>query len=373
MKKIIYLANARMPTEKAHGIQIAKMCEAFAKQEISLELVLPRRFNSIKQDIFEYYRIKKSFTIKKLPCLDLISLNIPRIGLWIESISFALSSFFYLVSRKADVIYSRDSSILFLPALIGRKIVVEMHNLPGHLFFHRLVLEKAEAIIVLTRQLKLALTEKDVEKDKILVAADGVDLGFFNIDETREECRKRLNLPLDKKIVLYLGSLYPSKGVQTLADASRLLPANIKILLVGGPQEEKRKFEKRNQALKNILLLGHRPYSQIPFFLKAADIFVLPNSEKSEASKKWTSPMKMFEYMASQRPIVASDLPSIREILDEETAILVKPGNSSGLAQGIERLLENDELAQALVQRSFEKVKNYTWLKRSVRILDFIE
>ena len=62
--KIIYLANVRLPTEKAHGIQIVKMCEAFAGLGLEVELVVPNRLNSIQDDIFDYYGVKKNFVLK---------------------------------------------------------------------------------------------------------------------------------------------------------------------------------------------------------------------------------------------------------------------------------------------------------------------
>ena len=88
--KIIYLANARIPTEKAHGIQIMKMCEAFSDADAKILLLIPRRINWIKEDPFEYYGIKKNFRIKKLPTIDLIPLDfiLGNLALWIQAISF---------------------------------------------------------------------------------------------------------------------------------------------------------------------------------------------------------------------------------------------------------------------------------------------
>ena len=74
MKKLVYIANARIPTEKAHGIQIMKMCEAFSAQVVDVELVLPRRLNRIKENPFDYYGVKKNFKITKLPTIDFITL-----------------------------------------------------------------------------------------------------------------------------------------------------------------------------------------------------------------------------------------------------------------------------------------------------------
>ena len=121
------------------------------------------------------------------------------------------------------------------------------------------------------------------------------------------------------------------------------------------------------------MIIGYRSHSEIPYWLKAADVLVLPNSGKEEISKYWTSPIKMFEYMASKRPIMASDLPSIREILNEGNAILVQPDNPQGLAEGIRKVLENKNLAEKISARAFDDVKQHTWAKRAEKILDFIK
>ena len=150
MKKIIYIANVRLPTEKAHGIQIMKMCQAFANQGIDVELVIPWRFNEIKQDIFEYYGIKKNFKIRKIFSIDLISLNIPRIGFWIQSISFAKLAFIYLLFKKADVIYTRDNFFLYWLSLFRDNFVCEVHIPSRYLFWYK----RFNKLIVITKKIK---------------------------------------------------------------------------------------------------------------------------------------------------------------------------------------------------------------------------
>ncbi|MBU2579480.1 glycosyltransferase [Candidatus Parcubacteria bacterium] len=371
--KLVYLTNARIPTEKAHGIQIMKMCEAFGNAGVELELVLPWRFNQIKENSFDFYGVKKSFKIKKIFSLDFIFLNIPKIFFWVQSLSFSISAFFYLLFKKTDIIYSRDSFLLYLISFFKKNLILELHYLPKHLFLHKRVFKKAKAVIVITKQLKKSLIEKGISENKILVAPDGVDIGKFDIDILKDEARKKLNLPQNKKIVLYSGHLYKWKGAQILANASKFLEKDTIVVFVGGTKEDEERFRDKNKNLNNILILGHRPYSEIPYYLKAADVLVLPNSGKEEISKSWTSPMKMFEYMASQRPIVASDLISLREILNENNAVLVEPDNSRALAEGIMSALKKDDFSAKILIEAWQNVQKYTWTERVKNILLFIK
>jgi len=372
MRKLTYLANARIPTEKAHGIQIIKMSESFAEAGLEVELILPWRFNKMKEDVFGYYNVKRNFKIKKLFSLDLISLNIPKVCFWIQSLTFALSVFFCFLFKKTDLIYSRDSFSLYLLSFFKKNLVYEAHTFPKNFFLHKRVFKKAKSIIVITQKLKDFFVQRGITADKILVAPDGVDLEKFNIKETQEQCRQKLNLPLDKKIVLYTGHLYQWKGAQSLAKSVKFLEESILIVFVGGTEEDVSKFKTTNSELKNILIVGHRPHLEIPHWLKAADVLVLPNSAKEKISQYWTSPMKMFEYMASQKPIVASNLPSLREILNENRAILVQADNPKALAKGIERASKNPHFSAEIATEAFKEVKKHTWLKRTGKILEFI-
>ena len=371
--KIIYIANLRLPTEKAHGIQVMKMCESFAQQGNELELIIPRRINPIKDDPFDYYGVARVFKIRKIPCLDLITLDkyVGHLGLWIESVSFNLFAVPYIFLKKSDIIYTRDKFFLSLSLLL-KNIIFENHTFPRKYFLYRLFFKKMMGVVVITQKLRDLLIERGISPDKILVAPDGVDLEEFNVKETKEECRRKLNLPQDKKIILYTGHLYQWKGAQTLAEASSYLPEDAYVYFVGGTTKDIKEFEIQNSKLK-IKVIGHRPHAEIPYWLKAADILVLPNSGKEDISKFWTSPIKMFEYMASGRPIVSSDLPSIREILNERNAVLVEPDNSKALASAIERVLRSSDLSEKISMQALRDVQNYSWSNRAKNILWFYQ
>lgn len=119
-------------------------------------------------------------------------------------------------------------------------------------------------------------------------------------------------------------------------------------------------------------VLGHKPYDQMPYYMKAADILLLPNSKQFKISRLYTSPMKLFEYMASNTPIVASDLPSIREILNEQNSILVDTDDKNIFSENIKKLINNVALANSLAEQAKKDVQKYSWQARVKNILNFI-
>lgn len=375
--KILYIANIRLPTEKAHGIQIMKMCEAFADIGHKVELIVPWRFNFIKIEPFEYYGVKKNFKITKLPSLDLVWLG--RIGFWAQSFTFAEVSGWYALFKKADIFYSRDELPLFNLGFFKRNLFWEAHD--GRLnFIIKNIIKRCAGIITITEGLKDFYARNGTAREKIFVAPDGVDLEKFTINLNKEECRERFSLPQNKKIIMYTGHLYDWKGSDILLEAAREFESKNSeseslFVFVGGTKKDIEIFKSKAESVKlsNIKILGHKPHYDIPYYLKAADVLVLPNRGDNDISRRYTSPMKLFEYMASGNPIVASDLPSIREILNETNAVLVKPDDSKELANGVIKVLRDDDLSGKISKQALENIKEYTWQKRADKIISFIK
>ena len=346
-----------------------------------LELIVAKRVNPdfVKVDPFEYYGVKNRFLIKRIWLIDLTAgdYSLKGLSVIIQNFSFAVFAFCHLLLKKTDIIYSRDEFSLFLLCFFRKNLVWEMHTFPQRKFrLYKFLLKRLKKIVVITRVLKKLLVEKaGIEADKIIVCPDGVDLAQYDINLTKAECRQKLNLSADKNIILYSGHLFKWKGVYTLADAGRYLSDNEIIVFVGGMKYDREKLSAylKENGIKNVILSGHVKPTLIPYYLKAADILALPNSAGKEISELYTSPMKLFEYMAAQRPIVASDLPSIREVLNENNSILIKPDDAKDLADGIKIVLRDFDSAQNLTGNSFKEVQKYAWAIRAEKIIDFIK
>jgi len=379
--KLVYIANIRIPTEKAHGLQIMKMCEAFSAAGTDVELVVSYRRNVKLQrhNPFDYYRVSHIFKIKKVFSFDPIFLLKFPVGIYIkiQSSFFMAGLGLYLAFKKGEkkcILYTRDEYLLPFIQRFSRRVVWEAHNIPRNIKLYKRYWRECHKIVVISNGLKLDLIKLGITADKIIVAPDGVDLKEFDISFPDQKLlRRELSLPIDKKLILYAGHLYDWKGAQTLADAADHLSPDYAIVFVGGTDNDINQFKVKNSHRKNIFVLGRVEHSRIPFYLKAADVLVLPNSGEKDISKLYTSPMKLFEYMAAEKPIVASDLPSIREILTEDNSVLVMPDNALALAKGIDQVLSDGLLARRISNQAFEDVQSYTWQKRTSKIINFID
>jgi len=363
-----------MPTEKAHGYQIVKMCEAFADNGVVIELIVPKRRNHIKDDVFTYYHTRNNFTFRYLKFIDFFSwswLN-HKIGFTLNILEFLLLSLSLKIDKQ-NIIYTRSPEIAWLFGVRGYKTFYECHQLPekkSKLFGY--FIKKIHGIVTITNGLKQDLVaDYTYSADKISTAPDGVDLETFDIKITRQEAREQLGLPGNKKIILYTGHLYTWKGVDTLADASKNLPVDILIYTVGGDAQEIDAFYQRNPNHKTINIPAVTR-EKVAIWLKAADLLILPNSAKEKISAKYTSPLKLFEYLANGTPIIASDLPSVNEILDQNDCAFFTADDASSLASTILKSLSDELLLNDLTSKMKKIALQYSWQQRSALILSKI-
>lgn len=371
---LLYISNSRLPTEKAHGYQIINTCEALSAQGVNVTLLAPKRVNDIKKNIFDYYNIKENFAIKKVFCLDFLKLPfLKKFSFLIESFTFALSVKKYVKSnaQSFDVIYTRDFIIAKFLKNSGKSVYYEMHTMPDIVTnSHKMIWQSCNGIVVISEGLRDELKKQGIADNNVLIARDAVDIKKFDIDISKHEARQKLNLSQDKKIIVYTGHLYSWKGANTLAQASKLLSNNIQVYLVGGTQKDIKIFKNRYKN-KNLHIIGNRPQSEVPLWLKAADLLVLPNSQKQKISSLYTSPLKLFEYMVSNTPIIASSLPSIKEVVNESEVNFFMPDDFTNLAEKIKESM-CDKNIQKKARKAHIKSKQYSWKNRAEKIVNFI-
>lgn len=363
--KIIYLAGVRLPTKNAHGFQIVKMCSSFSRLGHQVILLIPWRKNLLNEDPFDFYRLPKNFRILKLPAIDLYPFRfLPEIfSSTVHLLSFFVSARFYLWFNSYELLYTRER----LAGFFFKNFVAEIHapeqmNLWGF---------NPKRLVVITHYIKNELVSRGIKNENIFVAPDAFDPEiFFPLDQAR--ARQFLSLNLTKPMVVYCGNFKVWKGVDVLAEVVPLLPQVVFYLIGATKDSDLLRIREKLLPYSNAVVEGFKPQELIPKYLASADILVLPNTAKDENSCRYTSPLKLFEYMAMDRPIVASALPSLKEILNYSNAIFFEPDNPLSLSSAIKKVLSDPEKFRLVAHQSWLDGQKYTWDNRAREIIKFL-
>lgn len=371
---MLYIANIRLPTEKAHGIQIMNMCEAFARAGERVTLIVPHKKNNIAEDPFAYYGVEPIFSIVRLGGTDL---GTSAVGFRLGALLFAVRAFFYALSHSDGAVYSRDELPLLLLSITGKKTFFEVHTARSN-FFVRAALQRVTGAVYISRGLEKFFSGTNGASH---VATDAVDLeAFEHIPNNKTLLRTELGLPHERTIVGHVGkytTMGKEKGVDSLIRTfPSALAANpaLLLLLVGINEKERGLVEVVAQEAGipqgALVVVPHLKHAQAIRYLKAADILVM-NYPDTPHYRDFMSPLKLFEYMASGRAIVTSDLPSVREVLDDSTAVFFRPGDDAGLGRAIAALASNTSRLEQLGTNAAERARDYTWEARAKGILRF--
>lgn len=371
-KRLFLIFHGRYPSEKAASLFAAKSAEAFVGEGVAVTLIVPRRIRRIGADHRRYYGLSQDVPVVYLPTIDGIAFGIfERLAFRISLACFSLSTFIYLLlaAAKEDIVYSTEVLPLLVASMRFRTSCFEMHDYPERsLALYRLLFSRITHILITNRwKLERFRTEFPAYADKAFYEPNATSVEEFSSTLSQGEARMRLGLP-DGPSVVYTGHLYAWKGVDTLASAAAHVAAAVYI--VGGTQKDVAAFKERWGHLPNLHVTGYRPHEEMPLWQRAADVVVLPNSGKEKISEHYTSPMKLFEYMASGTPIVASKLPSIEELAGEGRAILVAPDDADALAAGIAKALSGGTQKES--ERARDWIQDHTWQKRAARVLERI-
>jgi glycosyltransferase involved in cell wall biosynthesis len=390
MTRLIYISLARFPTEKAHGLQIAQNCEAFAQAGYDVRLWVSDRRNTAEmqsiRDLHAHYGVQPNFRIERIPGLDLYglargNLRLERIAFYLHVLTFCMFLLMRLPFTRADVYYTRDEYVLwalswFVPA---HRLVYEAHLFSPEgrgAWLQRQVTQRAGSVIAITPYLQQALIEKrGADPNRIISAHDGIRAARFAAAITRTDARQQLGWNQDILIAGFVGRLHMltvGKGTELLVDALANCE-DIAIALVGGPdemaQELRRRWQTHNLPVDHFLYSGQVAPDRVPLYLAAMDICVMPHPY-TEQFAYYTSPLKLFEYMAAGRAIIASDLPGWSDVVQhEQTALLFPAGDSAALAACLRRLQEDSELRQRLGAAARARAfAHYTWEARAQSI-----
>lgn len=369
--KILHISASTIPSRTANSINVMKMCNAFSRMGHEVVLLSIKRPGSHEKDVksdFDFYGVEPHFGIRKL--------HVPQMKYSI--LLYTLRCAIETIKIKPDVVYGRFLWVVWLVAMLGFEVIYEMHfpvkqmSRMGRLLFSNLVKNrKLKHLVVISHALK-EMIEDNVSGKKIIVAHDGADLLSTNDKEFRTVISDQYG---NRIKVGYVGHLYSGRGIELIFKMATELP-DIDFHLIGGTEKDI-KARKRRVKGNNVFFHGFIPPSLINNYILDCDILVMPYQrsvhlrDKCIDTSQWMSPLKMFEYMASEKPIIASNLPVLREVLKHgKNAILVNPNDTDGWVRAVKHLANNEEARKKIAQQALIDLKqSYTWERRAQRVL----
>jgi N-acetyl-alpha-D-glucosaminyl L-malate synthase BshA len=271
----------------------------------------------------------------------------------------------------------------FASVLLGesckKPVVVTIHGsdinfLTKNLIIKRMIvfaLNRANKIIVVSERLKKRILEMRIPEKKIEVLLNAVDTDKFKL-QNKIDARRKLGLPLDKKIILFVGNFVDVKNPLSLIEISHRLRERRKkdfLLIMIGDGYLKNEIKNKINAYsiqELIFLVGPRPHEEIPLWMAAADFLVLPSRNEG-------MPTVLLEAMACGLPIVATRVGGIPEVInDGENGILIDSNNIRELERSIVSLIDDEKLREKIRtnELSFLKKKNVTWQEQAHIIFD---
>ena len=393
-REIMVLADIRFPLERANGVQIVKTAAALARAGSRVRLVVRR------SDPRPTPEVLALFGVEPHPCLEVRRLRVlhrrgsfilPRASFLARAAAAGLAA-----RRRGATVFTRDLQLadllLRLPAGGRGGVVYEAHAVESTMYLERGALygtsetadagkaariarrearvwERAAGFVATTAGIRDAFAERHGARRGVRVVPNGCDVlplrAFPGL------------APEKPPRVLYAGQLYPWKGVDVLVEAMAAVPG-ARLVIVGGIEGEA--DTRRIRSLVEAHGLGGRtempgpvPQACVADALGRAAVVVVPFL-RAGMTERQTSPLKIFEAMAAGRPIVASDLPSSREVLsDGENALLVPPGDVSALAGALRRVLADGDLARRLASAAWEVAPRYSWDARARALRELFE
>lgn len=387
---LLYLSLMRFPNEKAHSLQIMQNCEAFVQAGYQVQLwVSSRRTtpdNSAIQDVYAHYGVTRCFEIERVPVLDLFGVLRGRLevfAFYLVQLTFLLALVVRLWRIQADVYYTRDEVIAWALSWLKPRAV---RAYEAHLFspsargawLQSAVCQRSK-VIAITPPLRDDLVAYRHAQADSLVAHDGIRAERFAVLPPQKEARHTYRLPQEAFIVGFVGRLQMlnmDKGISTLIRAMQGV-AGAHLVIVGGPDSIAESYRQEWHALglpaSHFHYVGQVPPSDVPRAIQTFDVCAMPHPPTTQYAR-YTSPLKLFEYLACGKPIVASHLPAWEDVVHtEENALLCEANNVLALQEALLRLRDDASLRERLAKKALETAQRYTWHARALQIRAYLE
>lgn len=375
--RVHYIHPAPLPSGGASALQVMRMCEGLA-QTGHRPLLLARQADNRQASrdtasLFDYYGIQDHF--------DVLLMRVPHLRRFgvamgvLSSLLFAWCAVRKVRRMEPEIVYTRDIYTAWVAAIRGLPLVFEEHEQPRrkiHEWMRRRVFGSRHTLAVVFISEALATYYKDSAlmngtHVRSIVAPDAAAIS--QVRPMRDPLKSNGHKP----VVGYVGSVLPGRGIEVILSAARRLP-HLQFRVIGGTLEQVRGLSQAIPA--NVECCGFVEPGRVSALFDEIDILLMPYQSHTTThggtiSTGWMSPLKMFEYMASGVPLIASDLPVLREVLHpEENCVMVPPEDIDAWSEAIARLAADSELRRKLAANArTDIVERYNWPSRAKAVL----
>lgn len=371
--RIGVISTSQLPSNTANSIQVAKVCQAYKQIGHDVTLFVPGRKEEEWETIKKIYGLSEKFSI-----------NWIRANKAFHRYDFALKVIIKTRNIGFDIIHTWTPQVAIFLNLLKIPYFLELHELPtgrfGPLIYRTILKSKfpRKKFLPITKALQNRFEHVfnfKFSPDEVVISPDGVDIERYSNLKSASETRIQLGLP-DKYSAVYTGHLYTGRGMSLLLELAKLLP-DINFIWVGGRQKDVLLWENKIQEsnIGNIILTGFVDNELIPNYQAAGDVLLMPYEKEISGSSggntaDYCSPMKMFEYLATGRPIISSDLPVLHEVLNTNNALFCKSDDPICWKNEIIKLINFPDIAKNLSRNAIEDARKYTWIKRCLNGLE---
>jgi glycosyltransferase involved in cell wall biosynthesis len=360
--RLLYAFPEPLPLERARGVQVAHSVAELARLGMEVELAY---VPNPPLDPLAYYGVEIPAGLSLTPLSrslpwPLARIHSNRLFLWRlqQRIAAVPDALLFVRHLKLAALLRRSRP--------GRKLVYEAHEVFSDTapVAKRALQFEMESLVLRTATLVIANSLHTAERLRELYGEREIEALPNGVDWPE-------HLPVKDwahagSHIAYAGSFFGWKGVADLVQAASEL-AGCTIALYGGDAAQLARERGRAPAAgARLEFRGHVPQQEVMRGLASACIAVLPN--RDDPDSRYTSPIKLFEYMAAGCAIVASELPPLRAVLAEDEAVWVRPGDPASLAEGIRSLAADPERARRMGERAREKARGFTWRARAERL-----
>lgn len=369
---IVLISASRVPGRAANAFQVFKMAEAFGALFANTFLYAARSDTGV---VLGDAGLRKTYGVSRLPALRLFRAG-GRLGIHL----FNLRTAFAARALKPDLVVSRSIGAAAFCALLGLPTIWECHAPPQgfeRFYWRRLIRAVGfRRLVVISGALADIMQERhpEIHSLDMLVAHDGVDTARFESLPDPEAAKRAQGREPARPVAAYAGHLYAGRGVEIILACASALP-HWQFLIAGGTPDDQADVRERvaAQGLANVELLGFVENADLPDTLAVADALLMPYQQKVMVAggaldtARWMSPLKMFEYLAMGRIILSSDLPVLREVLDESVAELLPPDSPEEWISCL-RGIDVETSPSPLCNAAIAHARKYDWGVRAAHI-----